>query len=136
MSDAQKDESNWVLMDKKWTWEVRVYKTRSTYGAVSIPIGRSLKAALRKLQPIAASKNIEGYIFLNSKWRQLGRNSLSTLIKTWFKTYLGKSWTQNTVRSIRVSALYKDAPKTIEMLRLAKEMGHDVSTALAHYRQE
>ena len=136
LSDEQKDLFNWVVEDKKWTWEVRKYKTRGSYGPVSFPIGRCLKAALRKIKPIAAAKNADGFIFLNSKWKPLGRNTFSTMVKTWFKTYLGKAWTQNTVRSIRVSALYRDAPKSIEMLRLAKEMGHDVGTQLLHYRQE
>ena len=131
-----KDEHNWVIEGKKWTWEVRKYKTRRTYGPMSFPIGRSLKAALRKVKPIAAAKNNDGFIFLNTKWKPLGRNTFSTMVKTWFKTYLGKAWTQNTVRSIRVSALYRDAPKSIEMLKLAKDMGHDVSTALKVYRQE
>ena len=121
---------------KKWTGEVRKYKTRSTYGPVSIKIGRGLKAALRKILPITSAKNADKFIFLNSKWRRLGRNTFSTYIKNWFKTYVRKPWTQNTVRSIRVSALYKDAPKTIDMLKLASEMGHDVSTQLLHYRQE
>ena len=136
LTDEQKDQSNWVVMDKVWTWEVRKYKTRSTYGPVSIKIGRGLKAALRKILPIASAKNADKFIFLNSKWRRLGRNTFSTYIKNWFKTYVRKPWTQNTVRSIRVSALYKDAPKTIDMLKLASEMGHDVSTQLLHYRQE
>lgn len=137
LSDDHKDEHNWVVdAGSKWTWEVRKYKTRGTYGAVSFPIGRCLKAALRKIKPIAAAKNIDGFIFLNSKWKPLGRNAFSSLVKTWFRTYLGKAWTQNTVRSIRVSAMYRDAPKSIDMLKLAKEMGHDVGTALTHYRQE
>ena len=136
LTDEQKDKSNWVVMDKVWTWEVRKYKTRSTYGPVSIKIGRGLKTALRKILPITSAKNSNKFIFLNSKWRRLGRNTFSTYIKNWFKTYLRKPWTQNTVRSIRVSALYKDAPKTIDMLKLASEMGHDVSTQLLHYRQE
>lgn len=136
MSDASKDGFNWVVEDKKWTWEVRKYKTRRTYGAVSFPIGRSLKAALRKVKPIAAAKNNDGFIFLNSKWKPLGRNAFSTMVKSWFKTYLGKAWTQNTVRSIRVSAMYRDAPKSVEIFKLAKDMGHDVETQLLHYRQE
>lgn len=131
-----KDKYNWIVEDKKWTWEIRNYKTRSTYGAVSFPIGRCLKAALRKVKPIAAAKNNDGFVFLNSRWKPLGRNTFSTMVKAWFKTYLGKAWTQNTVRSIRISALYKDAPKSIEMLKLAKEMGHNVGVALTHYRQE
>jgi hypothetical protein len=47
---------------------------------------------------------------------------------------MGKSFTQNTIRSIRVSSVWKDSIKTIDALQLAESMGHDVRTAMETYR--
>ena len=62
------------------------------------------------------------------------RDSFSKFVKHIFKTYMGKDWTQNVIRSIKVSSVWKDSIKTIEAIQLAESMAHDVRTAMKHYR--
>ena len=46
--------------------------------------------------------------------------------------YAGKKWSQNTIRSIKVSSVW--VPSAENPLRLAKQMGHTMETAVLHYR--
>ena len=49
--------------------------------------------------------------------------------------YTGNRWSQNTIRAIKVSSVWKDSIKTIEALKVSEEMAHDPRTALVYYRQ-
>ena len=64
----------------------------------------------------------------------MSRDSFSKFVTKVFRTYMGKQWSQNTIRSIKVSSVWKDSIKTIEALELAEDMAHDVRTAMQHYR--
>ena len=136
LTDEERKKGNWLVTGKKWTWELWNYKTVKTFGHQSLPIPLALKNTLRKMQPIAEAKNAKGYIFLNSKWGQLNRNLFSGFIKEVFKKYLNKSYTQNTIRAIRVSSVWGKSVKTLDALQLSEDMGHSITTALLHYRQD
>ena len=88
---------------------------------------------MNKLRPIINAKNDKGYIFQNNKFRQLSRSQFSTFVSWVFRKYADKKWTQNTIRSIKVSSVWK--PGTENPIKLAEDMGHSVETALLHYKQ-
>ena len=62
----------------------------------------------------------------------LSKSQFSSFVKSVFQKYAGKPWTQNTVRSIKISSVWK--PGTENPLQLAREMGHNVQTAILHYK--
>ena len=66
----------------------------------------------------------------------MSRDIFSRFVSSVFNTYMGRHWTQNTIRSIKVSSVWKDSIKTIDALKISEEMGHDPRTAMLHYRQE
>jgi hypothetical protein len=136
LTDEERQKGNWLVTGKKWTWELWNYKTIKTFGHQSLPIPLALKNTMRKIQPIAESKNAKGFIFLNSKWGPLNRNLFSIFIKEVFKKYLNKSYTHNTIRAIRVSSVWGKSVKTLDALELSENMGHSISTALLHYRKD
>ncbi len=70
---------------------------------------------------------------MNNKFKPLTRSQFSAFVKWVFKKYLDKNWTQNTVRSIKVSSVW--SPTVEDPLALATAMGHDLKTAVLHYRQ-
>jgi len=127
-------DGNFIVMGKrKWYWKIHRYKTVERYGPQILPIPGPLKVALNKIKPIANAKNHNGYIFLNNKFRKLSKSQFSSFVKWIFLKYVGKPWTQNTVRSIKISSVWK--PGTENPITLAREMGHNVQTAVLHYRQ-
>ena len=93
-----------------------------------------LKQYLMKLRPIAKAKNNDEFIFLNSRWKKMSRDTFGKFVVSNFTTYIGKRFSQNTVRSIKVSSVWKDSVKTLDALRLAESMAHDPRTAMLHYR--
>ena len=130
----EKKDGNYVVMGKrKWTWNLYQFKTVDKYGPAIIAIPGPLKAALNKLRPIVEAKNDKAHIFLNNKWGALSRSQFSSFVKWVFQKYAGKKWTQNTVRSIKVSSVWK--PDMENPLKLAEDMGHSVETAILHYKQ-
>ena len=110
------------------------YKTFKNFGTQEYKLTPGLKKILQKVKPIAKAKNNDGYIFLNTRWNPMTRNTFSTFVINTLKTYTGKRWSQNTVRAIKVSSVWKDSIKTIEALRVSEEMAHDPRTALVYYR--
>ena len=90
---------------------------------------------LQRLQPIAKAKDNNGFIFLNSRWKPMSRGLFSKFVSDTLKMYTGKRWSQNTIRAIKVSSVWKDSIKTIEALKVSEEMAHDPRTALVYYRQ-
>ena len=64
----------------------------------------------------------------------MSRNAFSLFVSQTMKTFSGKRWTQNTIRAIKVSSVWKDSIKTIEALKVSEEMAHDPRTALVYYR--
>jgi hypothetical protein len=127
-------DGNYVVMGKrKWTWNLYRFKTVGKYGPAIIAIPGPLKAALNKLRPIIEAKNDKGHVFLNNKWGTLSRSQFSSFVKWVFEKYAEKKWTQNTIRSIKVSSVWKPAMEN--PLKLAEDMGHSVETALLHYKQ-
>ena len=132
--DASDKTGNYVVMGKRnWTWNLHRYKTVGKYGPAILKIAGPLKAALNKLRPIIKSKNDKGHIFLNNKFRQLSRSQFSSFVSWVFRKYASKKWTQNTIRAIKVSSVWK--PSIENPLQLAKDMGHNIETALLHYKQ-
>ena len=131
---ASDKTDNYIVMGaRKWVWAIHNYKTVDKYGAQKFTVPGSLKAALNKLKPVIFAKSDKGFIFLNNKYRPLSRSQFSAFVKWIFKKYHGKNWTMNTIRSIKVSSVW--SPVVEDPLRLATEMGHDVTTAVLHYRQ-
>ena len=127
-------DGNYVVMGKrKWTWNLYRFKTVGKYGPAIIAIPGPLKAALNKLRPIIEAKNDKGHVFLNNKWGTLSRSQFSSFVKWVFEKYAEKKWTQNTIRSIKVSSVWKPAMEN--PLKLAEDMGHSVETAMLHYKQ-
>ena len=125
---AQEKTGNYVVMGKRrYTWNLHKFKTIDRYGPQIFVIPGPLKAALNKIKPIVFAKSDKGFIFLNNKFKPLSRSQFSAFVKWIFKKYLGKNWTQNTVRSIKVSSVW--TPTTENPLKLAKAMGHDLKTA-------
>jgi len=132
--DAADKKGNYVVMGKrKWTWNIHLYKTVEKYGAQVLSVPGPLKAALNKIKPITKSKSLGGFIFLNNKFRPLSRSQFSAFVKWVFQKYAGKNWTMNTIRSIKISSVWK--PVVEDPLKLAKAMGHDLTTAMLHYKQ-
>lgn len=129
-----KKTGNYVVMGKrKWTWNLYKFKTVEKYGPAIIPIPGPLKAALNKLLPIINAKSEKGLVFQNNKFRQLSRSQFSTFVSWVFRKYANKKWTQNTIRAIKVSSVWK--PNVENPLQLAEKMGHSLETALLHYKQ-
>ena len=124
---------NYVVMNKRgWTWNLHSYKTMEKYGVQILAIPGPLKAALNKIKPIIDAKNDKGYIFLNNKFRTISKSQFSFFVKQVWKKYAGKDWTQNTIRSIKVSSVW--TPGTENPIKLAEAMGHDIKTAILHYK--
>ena len=132
-NQLEKTDNYVVMGNRSWTWNVHKYKTIGKYGPQIVPIPGPLKAALNRVKPIIQAKNAKGYIFLNNKFKPFSRSQFSSFVKWVFKTYLGKNFTQNTIRSIKISSVW--SPKQEDPIRLAAAMGHDIRTALLHYKQ-
>ena len=125
--DASDKTNNYIVMGKrKWTWNLHRYKTYDRYGVQILPVPGSL-AALNRFDD-------KSHIFLNNKFSKLSPSQFSTFVKWVFKKYAGKPWTQNTIRSIKVSSVW--APSVENPLKLATQMGHDIKTAILHYKKE
>lgn len=127
---------NYIIVSKKgpWKWSLEDYKTYKTFGKQVFPVTAGLRTILSKIRPITKAKNNDEYIFLNTRWRPMSRDLFSKFVGSVFRTYLKKEWTQNTIRSIKVSSVWKDSIKTIDALKISEEMGHDTKTAMLHYR--
>ena len=127
--------SNLVITGKgPWRWRLSNYKTFKNFGTQEYKLTPGLKKILQKVKPIAKAKNNDGYIFLNTRWNPMGRGTFSRFVIDTLKMYTGKNWSQNTVRAIKVSSVWKDSIKTIEALKVSEEMAHDPRTALVYYR--
>ena len=127
--------SNLIITGKgPWRWRLSNYKTFKNYGTQEYKLTSGLKKILQKVKPIAKAKNNDGYIFLNTRWNPMTRGTFSTFVINTLKIYTGKKWSQNTIRGIKVSSVWKDSIKTIEALKVSEEMGHDPRTALVYYR--
>ena len=134
--DDPPEGGNYIIVKKRgpWVWSISDYKTFRTFGKQESPITTGLRTILTKIRPITKAKNNDEYIFLNSRWRQMSRDLFSKFVGRVFQTYMGKQWTQNTIRSIKISSVWKDSIKTIDALRISEEMAHDPRTAMLHYR--
>jgi len=135
-ADFKEDGGNYIIVrpKKPWTWSLGNYKTSKTFGRQEFLVSMGLKQYLKKLRPITQSKNKDEYIFMNSRWKKMSRDLFGKFVVSNFNTYLGKRFSQNTVRSIKVSSVWKDSVKTLDALRLAESMAHDPRTAMVHYR--
>ena len=124
---------NYIVMHKRvWTWNLHAYKTIEKYGVQILTVPGPLKAALNKIKPIIDAKNAKGYIFLTNKFKGLSKSQFSAFVKSVWRKYAGKEWTQNTIRSIKVSSVW--TPGTENPITLAEAMGHDIKTAILHYK--
>ena len=135
LSEADRKKGNWVVTGKEWKWELWNYKTFGTFGHQSLAIPTQMRNTLKRIQPIALSKNAKGFIFLSTKWGRLSRSSFSIFVKQTFRRYHNKSYTQNTIRAIKVSSAWGKSIKTLDVLQLSEDMGHSLTTQLLHYRQ-
>ena len=135
-SDAERKGMNYILMAKRGRWKLvyNSYKTSRTYGAQTFDIPPGLKTTFKKIERIFSTRVPAGWLFFSRNNRALSRSSFSKFVKVLFQTYVGKNWTQNTVRSIRVSALFKDAPPTKELIATQEGMGSNLATLNLNYR--
>ena len=134
-TQAEQNKLNYVLMGtKKWKLVYNNYKTSRTYGSQSYDIPPGLKTTLRKVHAIFEPLVPAGWVYFTKNKRPMSHSTFSKFLKTMFKTYTGKNWTQNVVRSIRVSALFKDAPATQQLLKTQKDMGSKLETLALNYR--
>ena len=134
---ASAEKGNYIVVyPKKMVWRIEKYKTYRTFGRQDFPVSVGLRKLLLQIRPLSKAKNNDEYIFLNTRWRKMSRDIFSRFVSSVFNTYMGRHWTQNTIRSIKVSSVWKDSIKTIDALKISEEMGHDPRTAMLHYRQE
>ena len=128
----EEKKDNYIVMGKR-SWKIHffLFKTVGKFGPQVLTVPGPLKAALNKIKPIAFAKNSKGFIFLTGRWKRMSRSQFSALVKWIFKTYAKKSWTQNTVRSIKISSVFTGE----NPLKLARDMAHGIETAALHYRQ-
>jgi len=131
--DALEEKKDNYIVTGKRSWRIHffLFKTVGKFGPQILTVPGPLKAALNKVRPIAFAKNAKGFIFLTNKWKRMSRSQFSAMIKWVYQTYAKKSWTQNTVRSIKVSSVFSGE----NPLKLATEMAHGIETQLLHYRQ-
>ena len=131
--EASEKKGNFIVMKpRKWFWILYDFKNADKKGVQRFPVPGSLKAAINRMKPIIAAKSDKGNIFLNNKFLPLSRSQFSTFVSWVFRKYAGKKWSQNTIRSIKVSSVW--VPTVEDPLQLAKSMGHSVETALLHYK--
>ena len=110
------------MTPKKWQLVYNKYKTASSYGPQTYSIPPGLKTTLKKIHAVFSKRVPEGWLFFTRSNRPMSHSSFSKFVKTVFQTYMGKPYTQNVIRSIRVSALFKNAPST-QSLRRTKRYG-------------
>ena len=126
---------NYILMTpKKWQLVYNKYKTASSYGPQTYSIPPGLKTTLKKIHAVFSKRVPEGWLFFTRSNRPMSHSSFSKFVKTVFQTYMGKPYTQNVIRSIRVSALFKNAPSTQSLLDAQSGMGSNLSTLAINYR--
>lgn len=131
--EASDKTDNYIIMQpRKWVWKMHKFKTVERTGPQTLVIPGPLKAALNKMRPVIDAKGIKGYIFLNNKYKRISRSQFSSFVSWVFRKYAGKKWTQNTIRSIKVSSVWK--PAVEDPLQLAKQMGHSIETQILHYK--
>jgi len=132
---TEKKLMNYILMTpKRWQLVYNHYKTSRSYGSQTYSVPPGLKTTLKKIQAVFAKRVPEGWIFFNRNNRPMSHSSFSKFIKTVFSTYMGKPYTQNVIRSIRVSSLFKDAPSTKALLEAQAGMGSNLATLALNYR--
>ena len=134
-SAPEQKKMNYILTTRgKWKIVYNSYKTSRSYGTQSYDIPPGFKTTLRKIQAIFAKRVPSGWLFFARNGKPLGHSAFSKWVKDLFKTYVGKPWTQNVVRSIRVSALFRDAPPAKVLLAAQAGMGSNMATLNLNYR--
>ena len=135
-SSAEQKTMNYILTTTRGKWKLvyNSYKTARTYGQQVYDIPPGFKTTLKKIQRIFAERVPAGWVFFARNGKPMTHSSFSKFIKDLFKTYVGKPWTQNTIRSIRVSALFKHAAPAKEIIEAQAGMGSKMSTMNLHYR--
>ena len=94
-----------------------------------------VKKLIQRMLPITLAKNANGYLFLTRKWKPMSASTFSNFVRSIFKTYLSLDKVgMNQIRSLYVSQFYKDAPPSLKMLEMSKEMCTSIPTQLKHYR--
>jgi hypothetical protein len=134
-SKTEKAGFNYILMAPK-TWRLvwNSYKTSRTYGEQSFDIPTGLKTTLRKLHAILEKRVPAGWVFFTRNNHHMSRSTFSKFVKELFRMFMGKPYTQNTVRSIRVSSMFAKAPATKKLLELQQGMGSTLETLALNYR--
>jgi len=130
------NSSNWIVMGRGvWKWETLRFKTRDSHGPISTTLPQRIKKYLQRMKHMTLAKNSNGYIFLTRKWKPMAASTFSSFVQSMFKTYLGLNKVgMNQIRSLYVSQFYKDAPQSIKMLEISRQMGTSIPTQLKHYR--
>ena len=135
-SETERKSMNYILMTKRGRWKLTYnsYKTSRTYGVQTFDVPPGFKTTLKKIERIFSTRVPAGWLFFSRNNRPLSHSSFSKFVKDLCQTYVGKKWTQNTIRSIRVSALFKDAPPTKQLLATQEGMGSNLATLNLNYR--
>ena len=134
---AEQKQMNYILTPKRgrWTLVYSSYKTSKTYGQQRFDVTPGFKSTLLKIKRVFAERVPAGWIFFSHNGKPMGQSAFSKFVKDFFKTYMGKPWTSNTVRSIRVSALFKDAAPARELIAAQTGMASNLATLNLNYRQ-
>ena len=136
-SPAEQKKSNYILTParKRWTLVYNSYKTARTYGQQRFEITPGFKSTLLKIQRAFVERVPTGWIFFTHNGKPMGSSAFSKFVKDFFKTFVGKPWTSNTIRSIRVSALFKDSAPARELIAAQTGMASNLATLNLNYRQ-
>jgi len=116
-------EDNYI---KRGSFYFNKFKTVKSKGTQKIKIPKMLIPLIKKLSDMS---NCD-YLFVNSKGQEFSPSLYSQKIKHLFGV------TQDELRSIFVSELYKDVPKLKLLEDTAEAMGHSISSAMMYYQKK
>lgn len=102
------------------------YKTAKTYGSQTVKFGVPFKSILKKY---LAKTSGQTYLLERN-----GRPYTANQITRELNTIFGKKISTSMLRHIYLSSLYKDIPALNRMKEIAREMGHDLPSALEYVK--
>ena len=120
VKNYNEDTDNYI---KRGSFVFNKFKTAKSKGQQKIKVPKVLAPLIKKLSEI---HNCD-YLFVNSKGEAFSPSLYSQKIKSLFGV------TQDLLRSIFLSELYKDVPKLKLLEETAQQMGNTISAALNFY---
>ena len=127
----ESDEYNYIILNKKnkkVQYIMNTYKTAKTYGQKIINIEDGLFSLLNDYKKVVDKFNSDNYFLLNDKGKQMSRNNLSVLFKSFGKV-INKPITVSGNRHSAVS----DLVPVQQMQELANKMGNSLNEQVGVY---